>query len=211
MDSIRTKRSFPRLLNPTGSYYYYDSNGLKQTATYYSQASSDFSTTLFGQILLGFTQFFLNQFLTLFVGVTLNIVSIYLYKTQIRQKRHDVEQLEMSSIHNRPTTQREIEQINQRERAERSIEKNMFYMALTLCFITVFSRVCNIYFFFFFNNYDSLLLVIIFFSLQTFFLVCPYLFSIFLMWCFAKNSRNYLRNFSVCLNVDIFWIKKFIF
>ena len=123
-------------INPTGSYYYYDSNGLKQTATYYGQESSDFSATLFGQVLLGFTQFFLNQFLTLFVGVTLNIVTIYLYKTQMRTRRHDVEQPEMSSIHNRPTTQREIEQINQRERAERSIEKNMFYMALTLCSIT---------------------------------------------------------------------------
>ena len=96
-------------VNPSGSYYYYDSNGLKQTTVYYSQASSDFSATWFGQILLGFTQFFLNQFLMLLIGITLNIVSIYLFETHLRQKRRDGEQLELSSIHNRPTTQREIE------------------------------------------------------------------------------------------------------
>jgi hypothetical protein len=89
---------------------------------------------------LGFTSFFLNQFLALLVGVVLNIFSYIKYKSHLIEKQRELEQLQMSSIHNQPTTSKEIEQQRQREKTERKIEKNMFFMALTLSSISIISR-----------------------------------------------------------------------
>jgi hypothetical protein len=49
-----------------GTYYYIDSNnGEKKFATFYYFINSDFSATLFGQILLVVSYFFLNLFVSL--------------------------------------------------------------------------------------------------------------------------------------------------
>jgi hypothetical protein len=55
--------------------------------TLYFFDSSDFSLTPFGQMLLGFTSFFLNLFLTLVVGLALNVISVCEYKLYLRQRR----------------------------------------------------------------------------------------------------------------------------
>ena len=60
------------------SNFYFDSCGVKQMATFYFYASSDFSQTVLGLILIGFFSFFLNQFLTLLVEVSLNTFSFIL-------------------------------------------------------------------------------------------------------------------------------------
>jgi hypothetical protein len=68
----------------------------------------------------------------------------------------------MSSIHNRPTTSREMLQENQREKVERKIEKNMLFMALTLCSISILSRFIfmSIYIYvFIFNTFSNSILI----------------------------------------------------
>ncbi len=62
---------------PFGTYFYFDSNGIKQIDTFYFYDSSEFSLTLIGKFLVIFTSIFLIFFLTLVVGVTLNIISVY--------------------------------------------------------------------------------------------------------------------------------------
>ena len=123
------------------SYFYFDLNGVKKTATLYQYVSSEFTSTPIGKFLLVFTEFFLNLFLSLLVGTILNFLSYIKYKYHLRQKLKEAEELQMSSIHNKPTTCREIEQQSRREKREHRIERNMFYMALTLCSISIVSRV----------------------------------------------------------------------
>jgi hypothetical protein len=60
-----------------GDYYYLDSDGLKLTGSFYYLISSEFSRTFFGQILLGLFTFFLDLFLSLIVGIILNISSSF--------------------------------------------------------------------------------------------------------------------------------------
>jgi hypothetical protein len=69
------------------SYHYYNDNKQENVNTFYIMTASDFSSTPFGQLLLGFTSFFLNLLLTLVVGVILNSVSLYQYKSYLRVKK----------------------------------------------------------------------------------------------------------------------------
>jgi uncharacterized membrane protein YciS (DUF1049 family) len=145
-----------------GDYYYSDSNGVKQTTSFYYLISSEFSQTSFGQILLGFSLFFLNFFLSLIVGITLNISSYIKYKLHVRKRQREIEELQMSSIHNRPTTNREMLQLNEREKIERKIEKNMLFMALTLCSISILTRfllMITFIYIFVFNTFSNSILI----------------------------------------------------
>ena len=138
-----------------GDFFYFNSNGVKETATLYYLASFKFSKTLFGRVLLGFSNTFLNFFLSLLVGLVLNILSFILYKFHATQRQREFEQLQLSSIYNQPTIEREIEQRRSIERnRSRQIESNMFYMALTLCSIGVVSRLLFLvgYVYFFINS-----------------------------------------------------------
>ena len=132
--------AFSLKISSFGDYFYFDSNGVKQFSTLHYYASSDFSQTQFGQFLIGFTSFFLHLFLSLLAGIILNIFSNITYKSHVNVKQREFEQLQMSSLNNQATTSREFEQQHQRERMERKIEKNMFYMALILCSISILSR-----------------------------------------------------------------------
>ncbi len=138
------------------TYYYHDADMSQHKGTFYHTISSEFSSTLHGQILMGFTQLFLNQFLTLVVGVALNVVSVNQYKSYLRQRRTAMEELELMSIHTKYKTQREMRELSERERINRKIEKNMFYMAFALCAISILIRVLLIVsyvYFFFFSTY----------------------------------------------------------
>ncbi len=141
---------FTSAITSLGDYFYLDSNGVKHTNTFYSFKPSDFGQTFFGRILLGFTGFFLNLFLSFLVSVILNIASCIKYKSYVSMRKREVEQLQLSSTNNRPTTNREMIQMRQREKTERKIERNMFYMALTLCFVSFFTRFVFIAFYLFF-------------------------------------------------------------
>ncbi len=76
-----------------GDYFFLDSNGVKQTGSFYYLISSEFSRTSFGRILLGLSTFFLNFFLSLIVGITLNISSFIVYKLHVRKREKEVEDL----------------------------------------------------------------------------------------------------------------------
>ncbi len=109
-----------------GRFTYVDSNLANRSSTFYFLTSSNFSRTLLGKLAIGFTGVFLNQILSLLIGIVLNIFSYIKYKSYKRKKQRENEELEMSSIYNRPTINREMEQINQRERNERKIERTCF-------------------------------------------------------------------------------------
>jgi hypothetical protein len=160
------------------------------TATFYFAGSSDFSVSPFGKILLGFTTFLLNLFLSLVVGVILNIYSLNQFKSYAVKRRLEVEELQVSSRYNKPTIFRECEQIYQKLKIERQIEKNMFYMALSLCSISIQSRVFIMFayvYFFFYNTFsDSLAIYVITFSIFT---LAPIL-SIFVFYLFNQMYRE---------------------
>ena len=138
---------------------------------FYYIDSSDFSLSPFGKILLGLTTFFLNLVLSLVIGVALNVVSLYEFKSYAVKRRLEVEELQVSSRNNKPTTFRECEQIYQKLNIERQIEKNMFYMALILCSISIQSRIFIMFayvYYFFYNTFsDALVIYITTFSIFT--------------------------------------------
>jgi hypothetical protein len=173
-----------------GDYSYFDSNGVNHTASFYFLNVSQFGLTFFGQTLLAVSTFFLNLFLTLFVGITLNILSYTKYKSHVRKRQREIEELQMSSIHNRPTTSREMLQVNEREKIERRIEKNMFFMALTLSSISVLSRflfmISYVYYFVFYTFSNSILIGVIGQFVYTF---GPTV-SIFVFYSFNNTFRN---------------------
>ena len=155
-------------LEPTffKTYFYPDTtNNVKQFSSFYITSSSSFSQTTLGRLFFTFTTFFLNMFLSLLVGIILNTFSYFKYKSYSFKRKGVVEELQMSSINNRPTTSKEIEQQRQRERTERTLEKNMLYMALTLCSISILSRLIfmasYIYFFLFYSFSNGRLIALI--------------------------------------------------
>ena len=162
-----------------------DSNGRKHTATFYFMTISDFSLNFFGKILFGFTSFFLNLFLTLLVSLILNIASYVKYKSHINKMKREVE-----PTNNRPTANREAIQMSLRENIELKIEKNMFYMALTLSSIAFLSRfilmMCHLYFFSFSSFSNSLLIMLILNAIYT---SGPTL-SIFIFYSFNQMFRD---------------------
>jgi hypothetical protein len=147
-----------------GTYYYFDSNnGEKKFAEFYYFVNSDFSASIFGKILLVVSYFFLNLFLSVIVGVTLNVVSLLKYKSYVREKRR--QDTSVNSNHNQATTSSsEItpKKLSQKELNEKRAEKNMFYMALTLCSISILSRcliiLCSVFFQFFSSLSTNLIL-----------------------------------------------------
>ena len=131
--------------------------------TFYYFDSSEFSLTLFGQILFGFTTLFLNLIFSMFLGIGLNVFSLLKYKAYLREKRLKICRLIQRSINNRQTTSLEIQQFNERMNSDCDKEKSMFNMVLTLCSLSIVSRIFKIfayfYFFFFFpeNSLSSIL------------------------------------------------------
>jgi len=177
-----------------GEYFYFDSDGLKHIVDFYYFTSSDFSQTLFGQILIGLTSLFLNSFLTLLVGIILNIVSYIKYKIYSNQRKRELEHLQMSSINNRPTTSREMEQQRRRQRTEQNIEKNMLRMSLTLCTISILLRflyMSSIIYYFLFNSFFNSLLTEIVVNL---FLTFAPTVSSFIFYSFNKMFRDETKN-----------------
>jgi hypothetical protein len=173
-----------------GKFFYFDLNGIKNVSTYYFPFKTKFSSTLLGQIILGLSTFILNLVFCLVAGITLKIAFYIKYKHYVEKRRREVDELQMSSIHNRPTTNREVTQLKLREESERKIQKNMFYMVLTLSSISILSRflfmTCYMYIFIFFSFSNSLSLLVITNSIYTF---GPTV-SIFVFYSFNQMFRN---------------------
>jgi hypothetical protein len=189
-------------VNKFGTYFYLDQSNKRLNGTFYYLESSDFITSPFGQILFGFTSLFLNLSLLIILGVILNVISIYQYKLFLKKKRRETERLEMSSINNKLVISREFEQFDWRERNERNKKKNMFYMALTLCSISILSRLVNVlayvYFFFYHTFSDTLTVAVVYFFINAF---VPTV-SIFIFYSFNKMFRFELKKRTkICLKI----------
>ena len=224
-----------------GTFYYFDSsNSSQQNALFFFFTSSDFSLTLIGQIILPFTFAFLNIFLSALVGIILNSVSVYLYRYYVKERRWKNEAYTRTACHHPSPRQennlastssdQEIQvvviaqsrNLTQKEINENKTEKNMFYMALTLCSVSVFSKLILIFtfvFFFFFNSFsNNLILLIITQFLYTFLPTS----GIFVFYSFNKMfreefvkkffSKENLNSTSTNRNNQLVarqWIKKF--
>ena len=175
---------------PMGNYFYFNGNGEKEYSTLYSNISSDFSKQAYGRLLLGLVVFFLHFLLSFLVGVTLNILSYIKYKSYMNKRRMEVTELQMSSINNQPIVSRELEQMEHMERFNLKLERNMFYMALALCSMSVLScaifMASYIYFFYFYSFSNSLILKTLVNSLSTF---VPTL-SIYVFYAFNTRFRD---------------------
>ena len=128
-----------------GTFYYLDSNDSKQIGSFYFYTTSNFSLTLYGRIHLAFTGAFLNLFLTVFVGVTLNIVSVSLYGSYIKERRNKEEAYTRVAFNDVAADNDEQEVIKvavvsepkkmtRKEINKNRTERNMFKMALTLLY-----------------------------------------------------------------------------
>ena len=156
-----------------GIYFYYDLNGYRQSGYFFYLTSSKFSFTLFGQLLLAFTTLFLNVVLTLVVGIALNIISVCQYKSYLNERRpRDEERFRISFNNTQASTvqiEKEVQKRKQhnltpKEIDDRKAEKNKFYMALTLCSISVLSRLifilCYIYAFYYYTFSNTLIVFV---------------------------------------------------
>ena len=152
---IDTPLAFLLKIDSLGAYSYYDaSKKQQQTTSFYFYAPSDFSQTLLGKSVQGVSYFFLNLFLSIVVGVALNTVSLLKYKLYVKE-RHSKDEtyslgVQMSHLTNDNNNNRSIvhELTARKELNERRVEENMFYMALSLCSMSIVSRCRNVCCFF---------------------------------------------------------------
>ena len=97
---------------------------------------------------------FLNLFLSVLVGIVLNIVSVNLYRSYIRERRKRVKGYTRASL-NQTNSELDIQvvvvpkskKLSRKEEDENKAESNMFRMALTLCSLSILSRILIIIFF----------------------------------------------------------------
>ena len=138
---------------------------------FYHYHPSFFARTTFGTFLTNSLHLFLNLFLTTIIGITLNIVSFCQYKRYIfkRKQREDTYQ----SMHRSQNwSNREI-LVRKRikEMNERNVEKNMFFMALTLCSLLIMLRctilISYILFFFFYSLHQTLISILLIYTILT--------------------------------------------
>ena len=177
--------AFSFKIKSLGTYYVNN-----QLETFYFLSSSNFSTTPFGRILLAVTTFFLNLFLTLVVGVTLNIVSLHLYKSYLRQRSQILNETQQVIFTTR-TNDIEMRALRApREKKLRKAEMKMFLMAFVLCSISILTRVlfmcAYIFYFVFFTFTNNLIDALVNYSIFT---LVPTV-SIFVFYAFNKIFRK---------------------
>jgi len=178
------------------TFYITDTNGMRRNVTFYYPTSSDFSASLVGKILSGITSVFLNLFLTLVVGIALNVASVYQYKTYIRQKSVKETAFRLAWYSKQmladgeTNVKLEMRELTPKEINEHKTERNLFFMALTLCTISILSRIVFVFCYvnyFFFNSFSNILLVIaINYSIYT---LVPTV-GIFVFYAFNKMFRQ---------------------
>ena len=202
---INCSYAFALKVDSFGTYHFNDSSASNASyAQLYYTTSSDFSSTLFGQILLACTVPFLNLFLTIFIGTILNIVFVYQYRSHVRERRRKDEAyvLGTNKQQNQATTSLDdIEvvvvsrprELTQKEINENRAEKNMFFMALTLSSISIVSRSILIVRYVVFFNFYSFSTILIFFLINlTMYTLVPTV-AIFIFYTFNKMFREEFR------------------
>jgi hypothetical protein len=143
-------------------------------------------------ILIGFTSIIINLILTLVFGITLNIVSVYFYNSYLKQRTLRNYALRKSVADSSTLASRQ--EFTSIERCNHKAERNMFFMALTLCSLFIFSRfiffclyVC---FFIFGLNTTVVPSFLIMYSVYT---LLPTV-AIYVFYSFNKIFRKELKN-----------------
>ena len=190
---INSPTPFSLTITSLGNYFFYDSYGHRQEATfYYISPSSEFASSLSGKLILGITIFFMNLLLSLIIDVVFSIISFVQYKAYLKRRRIELKALEVSSIHNRATTSLELKQQEKKAADQQQIEKNI-YMSFLLCTINILSRllilISAISYFFFSSFADALLIQLISFCIYFF---VPFA-SVFVFYFFNRTFRNELK------------------
>jgi hypothetical protein len=179
---INLPNLFAFKIDSIGSYWFENSQNERQNSTLYFLVSSDFSFTFGGRVLFGLTMFFINIFLSLLLGVILNIIAYAQYKSYLRYKHTHIEIQVINETRREPTNSR-----------ERKIENNLFMMALSLCSLVVMSRTIHmfvfIYFFFFYSYNNNILVAIVTYAIFSF---VPTV-SIFIFYFYNKMFRKELN------------------
>jgi hypothetical protein len=186
-----------------GTYYYYDwGSSIRRYATFYFLIATDFSGTLLGKILVGFTYFFLNIFLSLSFGLVFNIYSLVSYKSYLKQRRERVAEVPNNNVAHSSTQTQPQRSVSKREMNENRAAKNMLYMALTLSSFSILSRILLIsfgaYFYFCPSFTADLLLAFINDSMCT---LVPTL-AIFVFYFFNKIFRQEIKKTFFSENVN---------
>jgi hypothetical protein len=181
---------FALKIEPLGDYF---DSAQEQKVTFYYFGSSKFSSTPFDQLILGFTIFILTLLATLVVFVTLNKVAFDKYSSYLREKKfREVENFRVTFNNDEAVINQPIrwQALTRKEKKERKTEKNMFYMALTLCSVSVVTRCfimfAFIYYFFFNSFFTNLILILINYTIYT---LVPKM-SIFIFYALNKLFRK---------------------
>ena len=181
-----------------GDYYYYDSEGTKKVGTFYNILNSEFATSLIGQLSL-LVSYLMNILFTLIVGIILNISSIVQYKSHLKKLKAEALALQIktsnqpltSSSENLPVEYQTI--LKKKERNQRKIENNMFYLAITLCFISIISRIILTVAYAYFFIFSSSFVFLIIGTLSNFIYVIVPSSSILIFYSFNQMFRDELK------------------
>jgi hypothetical protein len=193
-----------------GKYYYEDSSGTKRYETFYFMVNSDFAMSPFGQIFGFVTSFCLNTLFSLIVGIVLNVISFAQYKFHLNKRREQTEAINMRLIEivNVAKIANNLnDQLSEKDKNARDAEKNMLYMVLSLCSISIVTGlviICSIpYFLFYYSFSGSLTLMVVFITIYT---LVPTV-SIFIFYSFNKIYREEFNR--ILFSRNFFYSKTF--
>ena len=131
-------------ISKLGDYFYIDINGSIKKASFYFLNSSDFSQSLIVQFVSVVTYFILSIILSLIIDLILNIVLIIQYRGYLQFKRAEEVGLQLKYFDIQNSARVEVEvpyKFSKRRLNERKTEKEMLYMILTLCSVSIISRI----------------------------------------------------------------------
>jgi hypothetical protein len=176
-----------------GDYFYTDINGSTKKASFYFINSSDFSQSLIGQFVSVVIYFILSILLGLIVGLILNTITIIQYRRYLQFKRAEEVGLQLKYFDIQNSARVEVVvpyKFSQKRLNERKAEKEMLYMILTLCSVSIISRIVitilSISIVFFYNTQIFLISDLIFTLIFT---LTPTV-SIFIFHSFNKAFRQ---------------------
>jgi hypothetical protein len=167
-------------------------------ANLYNFVNSDYAMTKLGKFFIIFTAFTLNTLFSLIVVIVLNVIYLVQYKAYLNKKRRLTEAINMRLLkicNNSFMSKNLNDRLSQKDKNERNAEKNMLYMVLCLCSISIMSRLVIIFFILFFLFHYSfsgtLTLMVVFITIYT---LVPTV-SIFIFYSFNKIYREEFNRF----------------
>ena len=193
---------FGLTIDSFGKYVYFEASSsddkkVQKIAKFYYLTSSQFGKSLAGEIILAITDLTLNILLSLVVSVALNISFYIHYKLHLLKRTREAAKLRANTpfeIKFSTRVDEETVEWNRKVINERKAEKNMIHMLVTLCSISILTRVLLLFSYFYFIFYHSfslsLTLTTIIYSIYTF---VPTV-SVVVFYSFNKLFREEFKN-----------------